>query len=76
MRYLRLYLHFVKFSFSKAMQFRVDFFFRVLMDVVFYLIQFVFFSVIYLHTDILAGWNIEQMKIFISVIIFTASFLS
>jgi ABC-2 type transport system permease protein len=70
MRYLRLYLHFVKFSFSKAMQFRVDFFFRVLMDVVFYLIQFVFFSVIYLHTDILAGWNIEQMKIFISGYIF------
>lgn len=70
MRYLRLYIHFVKFSFSKAMQFRVDFFFRVLMDIVFYLIQFVFFSVIYLHTDILAGWNIEQMKIFISGYIF------
>ena len=33
-RYLRLYLHFLRFSFSKAIEFRVDFFFRVLMDVI------------------------------------------
>lgn len=69
-RYLRLYLYFLQFSFSKAMEFRVDFFFRVVMDASFYVIQFFFFHVIYLNTPLLGGWDIEQMKIFISGYIF------
>jgi len=69
-RYLKLYAYFLRFSFSKAMQFRVDFFFRIIMDCVFYLIQFMFFNIIYLHTPILAGWSHEQMTIFISAYIF------
>lgn len=69
-RYLRLYLHFLRFSFSKAMEFRFDFFFRFFMDIFFYLVQFMFFSVIYLHTDILGGWNLDQMKIFVAAFIF------
>lgn len=70
MRYLKLYLHFLRFSFSKAMEFRVDFFFRVIMDIIFYGIQFLFFSIIYQHTNILAGWDFSQMKIFIAGYIF------
>jgi len=70
MRYARLYLYFLQFSFSKAMQFRVDFFFRIVMDVIFYVIQFLFFKVLYLHTPILAGWTMEEMSIFIAGYIF------
>ncbi len=70
MRYLRLYLHFVRFSFSKAMEFRIDFFFRVVMDLFFYVTQFLFFNIIYLHTPLLAGWNLEQMSLFIASFIF------
>lgn len=70
MRYLRLYAHFLRFSFSKALQFRLDFTFRIVMDLVYYLVQFVFFNVIYLYTDILAGWNQEQMHVFIGAYIF------
>lgn len=70
MRYLRLYLHFLRFSFSKAFEFRVDFYFRIVMDCFFYLVQFLFFNIIYLHTPILAGWSIEQMQIFIASYIF------
>ena len=66
MRYLRLYLYFIRFSFSKAMHFRVDFFFRIIMDCIYYAVQFSFFYIIFLHTDILGGWNLDQMKIFIS----------
>lgn len=69
-RYLRLYAYFLRFSFSKAMEFRMDFFFRVIMDVIFYAVQFAFFNIIYLHTPILAGWEIEQMRIFIVSFIF------
>lgn len=70
MRYLKLYSYFLRFSFSKAMEFRVDFFFRIIMDINFYLIQFLFFKIIYLHTPLLAGWGIEQMTIFIAGYIF------
>ena len=31
-RYLRLYGYFLRFSFSRAMEFRFDFFFRIFMD--------------------------------------------
>ncbi|MFT7486585.1 MAG: ABC-2 type transport system permease protein [Candidatus Paceibacteria bacterium] len=65
-RYLRLYISFLRFSFSKAMEFRVDFFFRVIMDGVFYATQIGFFSVLYGHTQELGGWNLGQTLIFIS----------
>ena len=65
-RYLRLYLHFLRFSFSKAMEFRVDFTFRILMDLIYYVVNILFFKVIYLHTPMLAGWTEEQMMVFVS----------
>lgn len=70
MRYIRLYGHFLRFSFSRAMEFRVDFYFRILMDSMYYIFQFLFFRVIYLHTDLIAGWNQEQVTIFVSGYIF------
>lgn len=67
MRYLRLYAYFVRFSFSRAMEFRVDFFFRVGMDALWYLMHLGFFGVIYRHTTELGGWTFDQ------AIVFTAS---
>ena len=65
-RYLTLYMHFLRFSFSKAMEFRVDFFFRILMDIIYYLVNILFFKVLYLHTPMLAGWDEQQIMIFVS----------
>lgn len=65
-RYLKLYLYFVRFSISKALEFRIDFTFRIFMDCAFYLIQFIFFDIIYRHTDTIGGFNQEQMYIFIT----------
>jgi len=65
-RYLRLYLSFVRFSFSKAMEFRVDFFFRVIMDICFYGTQLAFFAVLYGHTQELGGWDQSQAMVFIA----------
>jgi ABC-2 type transport system permease protein len=65
-RYARLYLHFLRFSFSKAMEFRLDFTFRILMDIIYYAVNILFFKVIFLHTPMLAGWNQEQMMIFVA----------
>jgi ABC-2 type transport system permease protein len=65
-RYLRLYLYFLQFSFSKAMEFRLDFFFRVLMDIIYYAVNILFFKVLFLHTTLIAGWTSEQMTVFVA----------
>lgn len=65
-RYLVLYKYFLRFSFSKAMEFRIDFFFRFLMDIIYYVVNILFFQVIYLHTPLLAGWTQDQMILFIA----------
>lgn len=74
MRYLRLYAYFLRFSFSKAAEFRIDFFFRVVMDFFFYGVQFLFFGIIYMHTPILGGWDPEQVRLFTAAFIFIDAF--
>lgn len=64
-RYLRLYLHFLRFSFSRAMEFRVDFYFRIVMDAVFYALHLAFFTILYGHTRELGGWTLDQVYIFV-----------
>jgi ABC-2 type transport system permease protein len=73
-RYIKLYSYFLRFSFSKAMEFRIDFFFRIFMDIAFYSVQFLFFKIIYLHTPMLGGWNQEQMILFVCSFIFVDAF--
>jgi ABC-2 type transport system permease protein len=63
-RYLRLYGHFLRFSFSRAMEFRFDFFFRIGMDTLWYGHHLAFFWVLYRHTPVLGGWNLDQMVVF------------
>ena len=63
-RYFRLYGHFVRFSMSKALEFRFDFFFRVFMDLVYYGIQIAFYNVVFLQTPLLGGWNRDQALVF------------
>jgi len=65
-RYLRLYLYFLRFSFSKAMEFRWDFYFRIFMDLFYYGVNIGFFKVIYLHTNMLGGWSEAEMMVFIA----------
>jgi len=64
LRYLRLYAHFVRFSFSRAMEFRLDFFFRVFMDVQWYAVHIAFFAILFRETKALGGWDWDQTLIF------------
>ncbi len=67
-RYARLYLHFLRFSFSRAMEFRFDFFFRVAMDALWYAVNFGFFWLLYRHTGLFGGWNYDQVLIFMGAV--------
>jgi ABC-2 type transport system permease protein len=64
MRYLRLYLYFVRFSFSRAFEFRVDFYFRVVMDCLYYAVSVGFFAVLYTRTGLVGGWTLDQAYVF------------
>lgn len=66
MRYLRLYLHFLRFSFSRAMEFRLDFTFKIVMDCFFYAVNLGFYKVIFLNTKSLAGWSEDQVMVFVT----------
>lgn len=66
MRYLRLYLYFLRFSFSKAMEFRFDFFFKFFMDCVYYAVNWVFYWAIFQHTESIGGWRMDQAMVFVA----------
>ena len=68
LRYLRLYLYFLRFSFSRAMEFRLDFFFRVGMDALWYTVHLVFFNVLYLHTESFGSLTYDQVLVFVGAV--------
>lgn len=67
-RYLRVYAAFVRFAFSRAMEFRFDFFFRIVMDIVWNFVQFGFFQVLFLHSDLFGGWTRPQVHAFLGAL--------
>ncbi len=69
-RYLRLYLHFLRFSFSRAMEFRVDFFFRIVMDCAFYVTNLAFFHILFQHIGGLGGFGIDEVYVFVAGYLF------
>jgi len=67
LRYLRMYFALVRFSVSRALEFRFDFFFRFFMDLVYYGVTIGFFKVLYLHTPSLGGWREDQVLVFLAI---------
>ena len=65
-RYVRLYLHFIRFSLSKTMAYRFDFWGRILMDTAYYAVSIGFYKVIFRQTAQLGGWNEHQALIFVA----------
>lgn len=63
-RYLAIYVACVRFSLKRALEFRLDFFFRVFMDGLWYAMNLAFFGLIYRHTPLLGGWDEPQIRLF------------
>jgi ABC-2 type transport system permease protein len=63
-RYLVLYAACVRFSLQRAMEFRLDFFFRVFMDGLWYAMNLAFFEILHNHTPLLGGWDQGQVRVF------------
>lgn len=67
-RYLRLYGHFLRLSFARSAQFRLDFAFRVLMDVVWNVHYLGMFALFAWHAPTLGGWDVHQLRVFTGAI--------
>lgn len=67
-RYGRLYAHFLRFSFARTTQFRLDFAFRVLMDVVWNAHYLGMFALFAFHADTLGGFDVHQLRVFTGTI--------
>ncbi len=67
LRYLKLYGYFIRFSISRTFEFRLNFWFRIIMDVIYAAILLAFYDIIYKQTPTLGGWNREQAMIFVGV---------
>jgi len=67
-RYIEIYIAFFKAGFITDIEYRANFIFRILGDILWYTGQLATFEVIYLQTPTLGGWNIEQLRIFLGVL--------
>jgi ABC-2 type transport system permease protein len=72
-RYFELYSGFFKASLVGDLEFRLNFVLLILAEFVWYATQLILYEVIYLHTKVMAGWTIEQMRVFMFLALFVDS---
>jgi ABC-2 type transport system permease protein len=63
-RYLRLYAQFLRMTFARTVQFRLDFVSRVLMDTLWYGHYLGFFAVLSTQAPSVGGWDAAQLRVF------------
>ncbi len=57
-------MHFLRFSFTKALEFRLEFTFRIVMDLAYHLSMIFLFKILFQHTKTIGNWTEEQMIVF------------
>ena len=67
-KYLGLYIAMFKASFIADLEYRANFFARVMTDVFWYIAQVMTFEVLYQYTDKIGDWNAAQMRVFLGLL--------
>jgi len=68
---IHLYIGFFRASLVADLEYRMNFTIRFFSDVFWYIAQIMTFEIIFMHTRIVGGWSIEQMRVFLSLIFIT-----
>jgi ABC-2 type transport system permease protein len=74
MRYLRLWLAFLKMSWMADSEYRLNFVVRILGEAGWYLAQLSIFEVLYTHTKMISGWDVHAMRVFMATLFLVDSF--
>lgn len=67
-KYFFLYIAMFKASFIADLEYRANFFTRILTDVFWYIAQVATFEVLYQHTDKIGDWDKYQMRVFLGLL--------
>lgn len=67
-KYLSLYKAMFKASFISDLEYRANFFTRIMTDIFWYIAQIVTFEVLYTHTQKIGDWNLKQMRVFLGLL--------
>lgn len=67
-KYFLLYGAMFKASFIADLEYRANFFTRIMTDILWYIAQIMTFEVIYQHTDTIGDWNKYQMRVFLGLL--------
>lgn len=67
-KYASLYQAMFKASFISDLEYRANFFTRIVTDIFWYFAQVMTFEVIYSHTEKIGDWNVVQMRVFLGVL--------
>ena len=67
-KYFFLYISMFKASFISDLEYRANFFTRILTDVFWYVAQIVTFEILYQHTKHIGDWNHLQMRVFLGLL--------
>lgn len=67
-KYIRLYIAMFKASFIADLEYRANFFTRIMTDILWYVAQVLTFEVIYQHTERIGDWDKYQMRVFLGLL--------
>lgn len=67
-KYFKLLFAFSIASFKADLEYRANFVTRIVTDIFWYAAQIITFETIFLHTDNIGGWTIEQMRVFLGLV--------
>ena len=67
-KYLSLYVAMFKASLISDLEYRANFFGRILTDVFWYAAQIITFEVIYMHTQKIGHWGLKEMRVFLGLL--------
>ncbi|QDK42564.1 hypothetical protein DOM21_14115 [Bacteriovorax stolpii] len=67
-KYASLYKAMFKASFIADLEYRANFFTRILTDVFWYAAQILTFEVLYQHTEKIGDWDVHQMRVFLGLL--------
>ena len=68
LKYIKLYIAMFKTSFIADLEYRANYFTRIMTDILWYIAQIMTFEVIYQHTEKIGDWDKYQMRVFLGIL--------
>ncbi len=73
-KYSRLFVAFLKASFVADLEYRANFVTRIITDIIWYAAQIITFEGLFLVTDRIGAWNLDQTRVFLGMLFFVDAF--